>query len=104
MIEIINELSLTGLVSMLVYINQPNRWNKNIEDVFILTIISTSSCVLLILLISFIGSFISKCCKRNKAKIEVKRIETTMTQLDMLNQRNNIFKIDSRTPQNKLNK
>ena len=94
MIEIVNELSLTGLILILVYYNRPNRWNKSIEDVFIYTIISTSSCVLFISVISLIATFAYKCCKKKSAKTEVKPFVTDGTQLNALHHNNDISQID----------
>ena len=60
-VEIVNELMFTVMISMLVYYNKPSRWNSKIKEVFVLMIMSNSASVTFILTISLIIGFATKC-------------------------------------------
>ena len=70
-VEIVNEILLTGLLSMLLYYNQSSRWDNRIEEVFVYFILSNSVLVSIIFLISMLLILISKCAKKKKSKNRV---------------------------------
>ena len=55
-VEIVNELLLAILISMLLYYNESSRWNTVAEDLFLYAIVSNSVSVSLITTVSFIGN------------------------------------------------
>ena len=57
-VEILNELLLTGLVSILLYYNEQHKWNTKIENAFIYSITLCSCLVCVIMTISLIFSIV----------------------------------------------
>ena len=94
LVEIVNELVLTILISLLLFYNKSSRWNTTIEDIFIYSIMSNSIVVSLIFMTSLIYSITYKCIKRSRAKTEVKRFVNNETGHTALKRRNDTSVVD----------
>ena len=67
-VEAINELLLTILICMLLFYNQPNRWNNTIERIVIYLITGVSMLIGLIFISSLILTIAHKCRKKWSSK------------------------------------
>ena len=92
-IEIINELVLTVMISMLLHYNESSRWDTQIEDVFIYLIMSNSVFVTFILCVTLLVTITIKCCRRTK-KTEVKRYMHNDTNQNVLQRKNDTSMLD----------
>ena len=92
-IEIINELVLTVMISMLLHYNESNIWDTQIEDVFIYLIMSNSVLVTFILCVTLLVTITIKCCRRTK-KTEVKRYMHNDTSQNVLQRKNDTSMLD----------
>ena len=85
-VETLNELLLTGLVSILLYYNESTRWNATVEKAFIYSITLNNCIVCSVMIISMIISIVLRCIKRKSVKTEVKRYVSNETNLNIARQ------------------